>query len=94
MRAAKFGWGPIGKGTATEDAAHFRAAREGLGPDGVLLVDIGTVWGEDVERAALALPALEECGAVWLEEPFVSGALSAYAELARRARTTAWTFRW
>lgn len=87
LRAAKFGWGPIGKGTAEEDAAHFRAAREGLGPDRRLLVDIGTVWGEDVERAAQALPALEECGAVWLEEPFVSGALEAYAALARRART-------
>ena len=85
LRAAKFGWGPIGKGTAAEDAAHFRAAREGLGADRVLLVDIGTVWVEDVERAAESLPALEECGAVWLEEPFVSGALSSYAALARRS---------
>ena len=86
LRAAKFGWGPIGKGTEAEDAAHFRAAREGLGPDKTLLVDIGTVWGEDLERAALSLPALEECGAVWLEEPFVSGALASYAELARRSK--------
>jgi L-alanine-DL-glutamate epimerase-like enolase superfamily enzyme len=85
FRAAKFGWGPIGKGTADEDAAHFRAAREGLGPDAVLLVDIGTVWGEDVERAAESLPALQECGALWLEEPFVSGALDAYAALSRLA---------
>ena len=85
FRAAKFGWGPIGKATAAEDAAHFHAAREGLGPDGVLLVDIGTVWGEDVDRAAEALPALQQCGAVWLEEPFVSGALGAYAALAQRA---------
>lgn len=85
LRAAKFGWGPIGKGTAAEDAAHFRAAREGLGPDGRLLIDIGTVWGEDVERAALSLPALQECRAVWLEEPFVSGALSSYAALSQRS---------
>lgn len=85
FRAAKFGWGPIGKGSPAADAAQFRAAREGLGPDGVLLVDIGTVWGEDVERASLALPALNECGAVWLEEPFVSGALASYAALAARA---------
>ncbi|MFN0104501.1 MAG: enolase C-terminal domain-like protein [Bryobacteraceae bacterium] len=85
FRAAKFGWGPIGYGSAAEDAAQFRAAREGLGPDGVLLVDIGTAWGEDVERAALALPVLNECGALWLEEPFVSGALAAYSALAARA---------
>lgn len=84
FRAAKFGWGPIGRGTAASDAAQFHAAREGLGPDGVLLVDAGTVWGEDVERAAMALAALEECGVLWLEEPFVSGALGAYADLARR----------
>ena len=82
FRAAKFGWGPIGRGTVPADAAQFRAAREGLGPDGVLLVDIGTAWGENVERASLALPALNECGALWLEEPFVSGALGAYAALA------------
>jgi len=86
FRAAKFGWGPIGKGTAALDGEHFRAAREGLGPDGILLVDIGTVWGDDLERAALSLPALEECGAVWLEEPFVSGALSSYAGLAARCK--------
>jgi L-alanine-DL-glutamate epimerase-like enolase superfamily enzyme len=85
FRAAKFGWGPIGKGTAAEDAAHFRAAREGLGADGVLLVDVGTVWGEAVARAAEALPVLQECGALWLEEPFVSGALGAYAALAQLA---------
>lgn len=85
LTAMKFGWGPIGKGTAAEDAAHFHAAREGMGPDGVLLVDIGTVWGEDVERAAQSLPALNACGAVWLEEPFRSGALAAYKALAGQA---------
>jgi len=85
FRAAKFGWGPIGHGTVTADTAQFRAAREGLGPDGVLLVDIGTAWGENVERASLALPVLNECGALWLEEPFVSGALKAYAALASRS---------
>lgn len=85
FRAAKFGWGPIGRGPVSDDAAQFRAAREGLGPDGILLVDIGTAWGEDLERASMALPALNECGALWLEEPFVSGALGAYAALAARA---------
>jgi len=83
--AAKFGWGPIGKGSPVDDAAHFRAAREGLGADKTLLIDIGTVWGHDVERAALAIPALEECGAMWLEEPFTSGALSAYKALWARS---------
>lgn len=82
-RAAKFGWGPIGLGSAEVDADHFVAAREGLGEDGVLLIDIGTVWHDDVEKASLRLPALQACRATWLEEPFVSGALTAYHALAQ-----------
>lgn len=84
-RAAKFGWGPFGRGDLAVDEQHVRAAREGLGPDGMLLIDAGTIWNDDVELAALRLPVLAECGAVWLEEPFVSGAFQAYAELARRS---------
>ncbi len=82
--AAKFGWGPFGLGMVEEDVAHVEAAREGLGPDAALLVDAGTVWVDDVERAAAVLPALERCGVTWLEEPFVSGALAAHRELATR----------
>src|SRR3954468_11063509 len=37
FRAGKFGWGPVGRGAAALDADHFHAAREGLGPDGILL---------------------------------------------------------
>jgi L-alanine-DL-glutamate epimerase-like enolase superfamily enzyme len=85
FRAAKFGWGSFGTELAA-DEAHVRAAREGLGADVELLIDAGTIWGEDVEAAALRLPVLQECGALWLEEPFVSGALQAYQELARRMR--------
>ncbi len=86
-RAAKFGWGPIGLGSAEVDADHFVAAREGLGEDGILLIDIGTVWHDDVEKAALRLPALQACRATWLEEPFVSGALTAYHALSQRSDT-------
>jgi L-alanine-DL-glutamate epimerase-like enolase superfamily enzyme len=84
-KAAKFGWGPFGRGTAAQDRDHANAAREGLGADGLLLIDAGTVWGDDVARARQSLPALKECGALWLEEPFVSGALSAYAQLAEES---------
>jgi len=81
-RAAKFGWGPYGRGSVETDAAHVLLAREGLGPDGALLIDAGTVWEADVAAARLRLPALREARATWLEEPFVSGALDAYRELA------------
>ena len=82
IKAAKFGWGPYGRGTVEEDAEQVRAARAGLGPDGILLIDAGTVFGDDVEAAAARLPALEAAGVVWFEEPFVSGALASYARLA------------
>ena len=86
FRAAKFGWGPIGRGSAAQDADHFFAAREALGADGILLVDVGQIFVEDVARAAERLPALEQAGAVWLEEPFRANALQAYGELSRQRR--------
>lgn len=85
FKAVKFGWGPIGRGSVRDDADHLHAAREGLGRDGILLVDVGQIWGEDVEAAAARLPALEAAGAVWLEEPFHGGALEAYHALSRRS---------
>jgi L-alanine-DL-glutamate epimerase-like enolase superfamily enzyme len=84
--AIKFGWGPVGRGSVSDDADQFMAAREGLGPDGILLVDVGQVFGNDVEQAARRLPSLEAAGALWLEEPFAGGALSAYGALAKRSR--------
>lgn len=88
-RAAKFGWGPFGHGTAEDDIAHIRAAREGLGPDCILLIDAGTVWVDDVQRASECLDTLREFGVTWLEEPFISGAFGAYRELAVKARPVA-----
>jgi L-alanine-DL-glutamate epimerase-like enolase superfamily enzyme len=86
FRAAKFGWGPFGRSTVKADEEHLDAAREGLGPDGILLVDAGQIFGEDVEAAAARLPALERNRAVWFEEPFNAGALKAYAELGSRTK--------
>lgn len=84
-RAAKFGWGPYGHGTPDADAAQVFAAREGLGDDGVLLIDAGTVWLDDVDAARQRLDALRACQVRWLEEPFISGALGAYRQLAAHA---------
>ncbi len=80
--AAKFGWGPYGRGSVAEDAALVAAAREGLGAEGILLIDVGTIWGHDLATARQRLPALQQNRATWLEEPFVSGALDAYHALA------------
>lgn len=83
FRAAKFGWGPFGRGSVQADADQLAAAREGLDQDGILLVDAGTVWVTDVERARAVLPSLRAVRATWLEEPFVSGALDEYQALSR-----------
>jgi L-alanine-DL-glutamate epimerase-like enolase superfamily enzyme len=83
--AAKFGWGPYGRGSVAEDAEQVAAAREGLGADGIVLVDAGTIWGHDLAAAEARLPALQANRATWLEEPFVAGALGAYRALAERS---------
>jgi L-alanine-DL-glutamate epimerase-like enolase superfamily enzyme len=84
FRAVKCGWGPFGRGTLQDDADHLAAAREGIGPDGILLIDAGQIWNQDVEAAAARLPYLEAVKATWLEEPFNGSAYEAYGELAKR----------
>jgi L-alanine-DL-glutamate epimerase-like enolase superfamily enzyme len=70
-----------------EDADQVAAAREGLGKSGILLIDAGTVWIDDVSLAEKRLSALRKARALWLEEPFVSGALDSYKKLATKAGT-------
>jgi L-alanine-DL-glutamate epimerase-like enolase superfamily enzyme len=82
-RAVKFGWGPIGRGNLKTDIDHFWAAREGLGKESLLMIDVGQIFGEDVEAAAERLPTLERVRALWLEEPFHTNALAQYSDLAR-----------
>jgi L-alanine-DL-glutamate epimerase-like enolase superfamily enzyme len=84
FRAAKFGWGPIGTGTAEEDREHFRAAREGLDQNGILLVDTGQIFNENVQQALRRIPAMEETGVMWFEEPFHAHALLEYGQLAEK----------
>jgi L-alanine-DL-glutamate epimerase-like enolase superfamily enzyme len=81
FRAAKFGWGPFGQGSVAADEDQLAAAREGLGEDGILLIDAGTVWKDDLDAARKRLAALNRVRATWLEEPFVSGALTEYQQL-------------
>ncbi len=82
FRAAKFGWGAFGQRSVQDDADLVVAAREGLGQEAILCVDAGTVWGEDVDAARARLKVLQDCRVTWLEEPFHTGALSAYRTLA------------
>jgi L-alanine-DL-glutamate epimerase-like enolase superfamily enzyme len=84
FRAAKFGWGPYGQGSVAEDRDQAAAAREGLGPEGIVLIDAGAIWVDDLEAATQRLAGVEAAGALWLEEPFVSGALDQYMALSKK----------
>lgn len=86
FRAAKFGWAPFGA-SLEGDIAHLDAAREGLGTDGVLLIDAGQIFGEDVDAAARRLDAMERNRVTFFEEPFHGSAYLAYAGLAERLGT-------
>jgi L-alanine-DL-glutamate epimerase-like enolase superfamily enzyme len=87
FRAAKFGWAPFGA-SLESDIAHLDAAREGLGPDGKLLIDAGQIFGEDVDAAAARLGAMERNRVTFFEEPFHGSAYRAYAGLAERLTGT------
>ncbi len=81
--AVKLGWGPFGRSAAKDDATQVHAAREALGADGILLIDAGTVFSENLTRASERLPALSKAKVHWFEEPFHNYALDAYGELAK-----------
>jgi L-alanine-DL-glutamate epimerase-like enolase superfamily enzyme len=79
--AAKFGWGPMGRGGRGADIALVQAAREGLGPEALLLVDAGWAWGEDVDTARQRAEDFAPFGVGWLEEPLSPEAIEAYGRL-------------
>ncbi len=83
-RAAKFGWGPMGKFGAKNDIALVRAAREGMGADAQIMVDAGVVWGGDYETAYNRAEAFAEFSPTWLEEPLAPDAIDAYGSLTKK----------
>lgn len=83
-QAAKFGWGPMGKGSPEEDEALVAAAREGLGPEARLMVDAGVAWGSDDETAFDRARRFSKYDVTWLEEPLLSDEVDAYHRLTQR----------
>lgn len=70
--------------TARLDVERVRAVRQALGDDIDLLVDANTGYTlDDVRRV---MPAYEELGVSWLEEPFPAWDRHAYASAARLGR--------
>jgi L-alanine-DL-glutamate epimerase-like enolase superfamily enzyme len=85
-RAAKFGWGAMGKGSLEGDVALVAAAREGLGPEARLMVDAGVAWGADDEAAFRRAARFVDYGIAWLEEPLGSEEVGAYGRLGARLK--------
>jgi D-galactarolactone cycloisomerase len=70
--------------TAARDIARVRAVRQAVGEEIELLVDANTNYTlDDVRRV---MPAFEECGIGWLEEPFPPQDRRAYAAAAKLGR--------
>ncbi|MDA1280580.1 MAG: mandelate racemase/muconate lactonizing enzyme family protein [Chloroflexi bacterium] len=86
FRAAKFGWGPMGRGSLKDDVALVQAARDGLGPDSKLMVDAGVIWGDDVDAAYERAVEFADLGVTWLEEPLRTEEVGAYKALSDRVR--------
>ena len=83
-RAAKFGWGPMGKFGEANDIALVEAAREGMGSEAQIMVDAGVVWGSDHETAYRRAEAFAQFSPTWLEEPLAPDAIDAYGALTKR----------
>ena len=82
-RAVKTGWNGFGRGDLVSDRDQLAAARQGLGADGRLFLDLARVWGKDLESARRYYPLLDEFDVEFVEEPFDGDALGVYAEMAR-----------
>jgi D-arabinonate dehydratase len=76
----------VGKYTASEDAARFRAIRKALGDDFDILLDANGGW-PDAPSAIAAMRLLEEFRPVWIEEPVRADNVAAMARIGAAIRT-------
>ncbi|MCO6003495.1 mandelate racemase/muconate lactonizing enzyme family protein [Actinoallomurus purpureus] len=74
----------VGKPDWREDAHRVRAVRRAIGDGITLMCDANQRW--DLSTAGRLLPALEEVGMDWIEEPLHADALDGHARLQRATR--------
>ena len=78
--AIKFGWQNFGM-NLKNDAEHLIAARDALGKEIKLMVDVGAIWGTNLEEAIKREKIFKDANITWLEEPFYSDAFYEYSKL-------------
>ncbi len=74
-KGMKLGWGALGQ-SFEKDLKLVKWAREALGDDKYLMIDVGMKW-TDVKGAVKTAKAMEEYGVHWIEEPFAPDDLDA-----------------
>lgn len=77
--AIKYGWGGFGY-DLKKDVAMVEAAREVIGPDRALMIDVGMRW--DAQTAIEWIAALKPCKPYWFEEPCFAEEYEVYAAIA------------
>ncbi|MDB4860025.1 mandelate racemase/muconate lactonizing enzyme family protein [Alphaproteobacteria bacterium] len=82
FRAIKFGWQNFGSDIKL-DEEHMIAARDGIGKNINLMIDVGAIWGTNLEEASKRAKIFNDSNITWLEEPFFSDAFFEYSELSK-----------
>jgi D-galactarolactone cycloisomerase len=90
FRALKIGWGPFGRRESPSlDDEIVRAAREGAGPDCLLMVDAGasdTFWPNGLKWALTTADMLKGYDVYWFEEALRPEAIEDFVVLRRASR--------
>ena len=82
FKAVKFGWQNFGL-ELSQDQEHLVAAREALGNEINLMIDVGAIWATDVKEASKRTNIFKDNNITWLEEPFYSDAYYEYSQLSK-----------
>lgn len=76
-----------GRFSPDDEAARVAAARDAIGPDVVLMLDVNNAWS-DLPTALEYARRFEAYNPYWIEEPFGPDAIDLHARLAQRTSIT------
>ncbi len=80
--AIKFGWGGLGE-SREKDIHLVKAAREAMGEEAVLMLDIGYLW-KNSKYAEMMCKELTPFHPYWIEEPIISDDVQGFSKLTQK----------
>lgn len=80
--AIKFGWGGLGE-SKEKDIRLVKAAREAMGEEADLMLDIGYLW-KNSKYAEMMCKELEAFHPYWIEEPMISDDVQGFSKLSQK----------